>query len=215
MYLHPVTSAKTQAKWEIKEMAKRISISKTSAAASLTGLGSNVTGAAFTLTANDAGDALAHLITARNDSATDHSGKTIALVGTGPNGEPQTETLTAPGTSATVTSTKYFLTLTSATPSATIGADTFDIGWAAASVSAWFPHNTALPAFQVGIGCDVTSGSPTYTVQHTFGGAAHNDATLAAKTATAYALLEVPALASRLTFSAAGGVDFNSIQAGA
>ena len=194
---------------------KRISISKTSAAASLTGLGSNVTGAAFTLTANDAGDALAHLITVRNDSATDHSAKTIDLVGTGPNGEPQTETIAAPGTSATVTSTKHFLTLTSATPSATIGADTFDIGWAAASVSAWYPYGLTPAAFQVGIGCDVTSGTPTYTVQHTFGGAAHNDATLAAKTASAYALLETPVLASRLTFSVAGGVDLNAIQAGA
>jgi len=97
--------------------------------ASLTGFASNVTGAAFTLTANDSGDNLAHQVSIRNDSATDHSGKTVTLVGTDADGRAQTEVVTGPGTSATVESSKYFLTLTSATPSATIGADTFDIGW--------------------------------------------------------------------------------------
>lgn len=97
--------------------------------ANLTGFASNVTGAAFTLTASNSGDSLAHQVSIRNDSATDHSGKTVLLVGTGPDGEALSETVTAPGTSATVESTSYFLTLTSATPSATIGADTFDIGW--------------------------------------------------------------------------------------
>lgn len=101
----------------------------TPAAESLTGFASNVTGASWTLTATSSGDSLAHQVSVRNDSITDHSGKTIALVGTDENGKAQTETIAAPGTSATVESTKYWLTLTSATPSATIGADTFDIGW--------------------------------------------------------------------------------------
>jgi len=97
--------------------------------ASLTGFASNVTGAAFTLTANDSGDSLAHQVSIRNDSANDHSGKTVALVGTDADGRVQSETVTGPAGSATVESAKYWLTLTSATPSATIGADTFDIGW--------------------------------------------------------------------------------------
>lgn len=97
--------------------------------ANLIGFASNVTGAAFTLTANNSGDSLAHQVSIRNDSATDHSGKTVALVGTDADGRAQSETVTGPAGSATVESTKYFLTLTSATPSATIGADTFDIGW--------------------------------------------------------------------------------------
>jgi hypothetical protein len=95
----------------------------------LTGFASNVTGAAFTLTANESGDSLAHRVSIRNDSATDHSGKTVTLVGTDADANPQTNVVTGPGNAATVESTKYFLTLTSATPSATIGADTFDIGW--------------------------------------------------------------------------------------
>lgn len=101
----------------------------TPANASLTGFASNVTGAAFTLTANDSGDSLAHQVSIRNDSITDHSDKTVLLVGTDADGKAISESVTGPGTSATVESTLYFMTLTSATPSATIGADTFDIGW--------------------------------------------------------------------------------------
>ncbi len=97
--------------------------------ASLTGFASNVTGASFTLTTTETTDGLAHQVSIRNDSATDHSGKTVTLVGTNANGEAISEVVTGPGSSATVTSTSYFKTLTSATPSATIGADTFDIGW--------------------------------------------------------------------------------------
>lgn len=97
--------------------------------ADLEGFASNVSGASFTLTANDAGDGFAHKVTIRNDSATDHSAKTVTLVGTDIYGNSLTETISAPAASATVTSTEYFLTLESATPSATIGADTFDIGW--------------------------------------------------------------------------------------
>lgn len=101
----------------------------TPADANLTGFASNVTGAAFTLTANDSGDSLAHQVSIRNDSVTDHSGKTILLVGTDADGKAISESVTGPGSSATVESSLYFMTLTSATPSATIGADTFDIGW--------------------------------------------------------------------------------------
>lgn len=97
--------------------------------ANLTGFASNVTGAAFTLTATTSGDSLAHQVSIRNDSATDHSGKTVTLVGTDHLGRALTEVVTGPAGSATVESSGYFLTLTSATPSATIGADTFDIGW--------------------------------------------------------------------------------------
>jgi hypothetical protein len=101
----------------------------TPAAENLTGFASNVTGATFTLTASSSGDSVAHQVSIRNDSATDHSGKTITLVGTDADGRVQTEVVTGPAASATVESSLYFLTLTSATPSATIGASTFDIGW--------------------------------------------------------------------------------------
>jgi len=97
--------------------------------ANLTGFASNVTGATFTLTNTIVGDSLAHKVSVLNDTATDHSLKTIDLVGTDADDRVQIETIAGPAGSATVQSTKYFKTLTSITPSATIGADTFDIGW--------------------------------------------------------------------------------------
>lgn len=95
----------------------------------LTGFASNVTGASFVLTATAPTDGIAHQVSIKNDSGTDHSGKTVTLVGTDADNLAQTEVVTGPGAAATVESTKYFKTLTSATPSSTIGADTFDIGW--------------------------------------------------------------------------------------
>jgi hypothetical protein len=112
---------------------KRIDIDL--ADANLAGFASNVTGDAFTITTTATSDGLAHQVSIRNDSANDHSGKTVTLVGTDADGMPQTEVVTGPGASATVESSKYFKTLTSATPSATIGADTFDLGWVDEAVS--------------------------------------------------------------------------------
>ncbi len=95
----------------------------------LTGYASNVTGATWALTATSSGDSLAHQVSIRNDTANDHSTKTAVLTGTDADGRAQTETINLPVGSATVESTKYFLTLTTVVPSATIGVDTMDIGW--------------------------------------------------------------------------------------
>ena len=62
--------------------------------ASLTGFASNVTGATFTLTATEATDGLAHQVSIKNDSITDHAGKTVTLVGTDPEGRALTEVVT-------------------------------------------------------------------------------------------------------------------------
>ena len=131
----------------------------TLAAANLTGFASNATGATWPLTATTAGDGVAHPVTIRNDSATDHAAKTAILTGTDANGQPQTETMNLPAGSATVTSTKYFLTLTSVVPSATIGADTMDIGWTALAQTPIFPVDHAKltgPVLSVGVGGTIT-----------------------------------------------------------
>src|SRR3990167_6111350 len=193
----------------------RIEITGNSVALDADGLGNNVTGATFTLTANDAGDSLAHKVTVLNNTANDHSAKTLALVGTGSNGEAQTETLTAPAGSVSVTSAKYYKTLTSITPSATIGADTFDIGWAAVSVSAWVPVEKRVGAFNIGFGCTVVSGTPTYTVQHTYdkGVATFNHATVASETTSQDGTYTSPVEAIRLSWAAAGEVTLTGYQA--
>lgn len=191
----------------------RIKQSYDSAAADPDGLASNVTGDEWALSANDAGDDLAHLITITGDAATDHSGKTAEIVGTGPRGEAQTETIVLPDGTATVTSTKHFLTVASVTPSETIGADTMDIGWSAESVSPWFAlRNPAVADFRVGFGVD--SGSPNYTVQHSFGGVAFDHPTVAGETNSAAGEYLSPIMAMRLKFTAAGGATLTALQHG-
>lgn len=129
------------------------------------GFATNVTGATFTLTATSSGDSLAHKVTVLNNTATDHSGKTLALIGTDPDGRAQTETLTGPAGSATVTSAKYYLTLTSITPSATIGADTFNIGWANTWSTKTFPINwrRGMAALRLAV-----TGTINFDLQQTF-----------------------------------------------
>lgn len=135
--------------------------------ASLTGFLSNATGATWTLSNTATTDGLGHRVTIRNDSVTDHSGKTAILVGTDADGNAQTETMSLPGTSATTTSTKYYKTLTSITPSATIGADTMDIGWDQVGVSPTYPIDWPnVTGGGVSLGVTIT-GTINYDVQHT------------------------------------------------
>lgn len=193
-----------------------ITLDKTNSAASLTGFASNVTGATWTLTTTTTDDTLSHKVTIKNDSATDHSAKTADLVGTA-NGAAVTETLALPAGSATVTSVNYYETLTSVTPSATIGADTMDIGWAAASQSDWqaIPRSRPDSGSNIGFGCTVVSGSPNYTVQHTFDGtAAFDHSTVAAKTVSAEGAYTFPIAGVRFRFTVAGRVKMTILMDG-
>lgn len=183
-----------------------------SVAANLTGFASNATGAAFTLTANNAADSVAHKVTIRNDSATDHAGKTVTLVGTAFDGSALTEAVTGPGTSATVTSTGYFLTLTSATPSATIGADTFDIGWAAASITPPVFVRTKAGGMALAVGISV-DGTGAYSLQQSYGGEYFAHASIATKTASFDGSILFPVNAVRLIFTAATTVTLNLVTA--
>lgn len=172
--------------------------------ASLTGFRSNATGVDFALTSTSSGDGLAHQVSIRNDAVTDHSGKTFTLSGTDPDGKSQTEVVTGPGSVSTVESAKYFLTLTSVTPSASIDADTMDIGWVdevqsqtiMVDAKAWVGAQIAV---------DVT-GTINYTVEETSsniqaGDAAHWFAisSLAAKTADVTSSGSIGMRAIRLT----------------
>lgn len=90
-----------------------------------------VTGAGPWATITQPSDSLGHQVTIKNNTATDHSAKTLTITGTDPDGKAQSETRAAPGISATVSSAKYYKTLTSVAISSTIGADTFDLGYSA------------------------------------------------------------------------------------
>lgn len=108
----------------------------TLAALNRTGYLSNATGATWTLTSTTGpADGLAHLVTIIGDAATNHSAKTAVITGTDASDQAISETVNLPNGTATVTSTKYYKTVTSVVPSATIGADTMDIGWSAVGVT--------------------------------------------------------------------------------
>ena len=194
---------------------KKIKISATSVAASTNGYAAGVTGASWTLTTTTPGDTLAHQVTIQNNTSTSHSGKTATLSGTDADGNAVSEVLSLPGANLTVTSVNYYAKLLTVTPSATVGTDTMDIGWSAASRSCWAYTYPGPSAFSIGFGCSVDSGSPTYGVQNTYGGTvAFNHATVAAQTAQAQGSYLYPIQALRLTFTAAGGVTLTALQAG-
>lgn len=137
----------------------------TPATASTTGFAASVTGATFTLTATTSGDGLAHKVTVLNNTATNHSAKNLTFIGTSQDGGAQTETISAPGASATVTTTLTYLTLTSVTISSTIGADTFSIGFANVFSSPTFPVNWR--GGNASLNTNVT-GTINYDLQQTF-----------------------------------------------
>ena len=133
--------------------------------ADLTRYLSNATGATWTLTETATTDSLAHTVTIQNDTATDHSVKTALLTGTDFAGRVLTEIINLPGANLTVATTRYFKTLTSIVPSATIGADTMDIGQGAGFMS--FLIGTNWRGGETSVNLDIT-GEMDVTVQQTF-----------------------------------------------
>lgn len=96
--------------------------------------------------------------------ASDESGKTFTVTGTGPNNEALSEALTGPTAAATVTSTNYFKTISSVAVSAdTTGAVT--VGMTNTASSAWVRFDDFAPS-NVSLQATVT-GSATYTIQST------------------------------------------------
>lgn len=110
-------------------------------AVSTSAAAAGVTGAGPWSTITQPTDSLGHQVTIKNNTANDHSAKTLTITGTDPDGNAQTETRAAPGVSATVSSAKFYRTLTSIAISSTIGADTFDLGYSAVIKSPSFPLN--------------------------------------------------------------------------
>lgn len=119
------------------------------------------TGASLTLLASSAGDGLAHKL--NFTSAQNISDHTFTVVGTDADGAALTETVTGPN-ATTVESTKYFLTVTSITPDATLASDTVDIGWVDEFVTPTIPTNWRASMVQ---GWATPGGTIDYTVRAT------------------------------------------------
>ncbi len=195
-------------------LAKQTNVS---AALSTAGMGAALTstGASYVITAAGAADGLAHQITILNNSATDHSAKTVVITGTNEQGNELTETHAMPAGSVSITSVKFFKTVTSIVPSASTGASTFDIGWTAASQAPWVFTNMDIgeAPFNVGIGVTSVSGSPNYSLKYTYdtvGWFTH--ATITGKTGNFDGGITTPCLALRLDQTVAGTVTMTVIQ---
>ncbi len=184
----------------------RIYITGTSLAQNLTAFANTVTalaGAALALAATTPGDALAHKVIITPSGAVTGN---YVLTGTDADGNVLTETLATNGASA-VTSVGYFASLTSVPAPAGIGAQTVNIGFTAASVSAWTHLKEAWSRVGVGFACIKGAGSPTFGVQQEYGdGTAFDHATVAAKSASIEGTYTTPVRAIRLAWSAAGQV---------
>lgn len=97
-------------------------------------VGDNLTGAGPFLPAWSSADTFAHQLIFT--TTTNESGETATIVGTDADGTLQTESFGALPNNTTKESTKYFKTVASITLSATVGADTFDVGFVDELVSA-------------------------------------------------------------------------------
>jgi len=89
---------------------------------------------------------------------------TFTFVGTDAEGRTQTASQVGPNNTTTYL-TDYFKTITSVTSSATLGANTMNVGWTAAA------HTPCIPVDchagnGAAVGCDI-SGTISYTVQNT------------------------------------------------
>jgi|TARA_R110000796_G_C14346061_1_gene410951 hypothetical protein len=100
---------------------------------------------AFTLanTSFDAGHS--RIITVTTTGSSD-AGKTVTIVGTDNFGDTQTEVIISLGSASTVTGTKYFSTIVSATCSAQYAANV-SVGMSAAGVAVFFAGRSRLKAF--------------------------------------------------------------------
>ena len=180
---------------------------------------------AITLTASPVtfGSGATQLLTIT--SASNISNRTIVFVGTDVNGNAQTETVTGPN-ATTVTSGKAFKSVTSATISG-LAAGALTIGNSATTQSPMYVPDAGSNPFSIGFGCTVVTGSPTFTVQHTFDdvqAAAYlpgtttntwfNHAVVAAQTATIDGNYAFPVTGIRLILTASGTVTMKLLQSG-
>ena len=124
-------------------------------------------GVAFTQQATTFSSGYAQLVTLTSTTGTTNAGTTYTITGTDADGHLQTEaTITGPAGSATVTSTKYFLTVTSIVG---VGASTsIAAGNSALSGSATFISDYINPVASMGYGFTTSGAGATFKLQHTY-----------------------------------------------
>lgn len=192
------------------------------AAVDTDGLVDGGSGASLTLLASGAGDGLAHQL--NFTSGANISDHTFLVTGTDENGTAQTETVTGPD-ATTVESTKYFLTVTSIVPNATLDADEVDIGWVDEFVTPTIPLDWRGSQKSVRV---VVTGTINYTAQQTFSKMAvlalnesfewsdSTDADLVSATTTQISVFDKPVTGFRLkanSYSSSAELDLYIVEA--
>ena len=140
----------------------------TPAAASTTAFnaqGFTSTGAATAPTTTSTTDGLAHYVTLTSPAQATLAGINFTIVGTDPDGHDISETIAGPASASTVTGTKFFKTITTIQPSATMGALTLAVGIAVTAISPTIPLTNSAAA--AGMTVAIT-GTINYTVYETF-----------------------------------------------
>lgn len=124
-----------------------------------------VTGATWNLTETESPFGVAYQVSLENLSATDYSGETWTIVGE-LYGFPQTETLAMPAGLATVETVNYYSSISSIVPSASIEADTMNIGYVDEAVSKPFVIDNTISNTTI---CFIVENGATvnYTGQYT------------------------------------------------
>ena len=97
------------------------------------------TGAATAPTTTTTSDGLAHYVTLTSPAQATLAGINFTIVGKDADGHDITETLAGPASASTVTGTKFFKTVTTIQPSATMGALTLAIGIAVTAITPTIP----------------------------------------------------------------------------
>jgi len=149
----------------------------------------NSTGAATAPTTTSTTDGLAHYVTLTSPAQATLAGITFTIAGTDADGHVITDTVTGPASASTTTSIKFFKTITTITPSATMGALVLSIGIAVTAITPTIALTDSVAA--AGMTVAVT-GTINYTMYETFANVYVHDtnsvsttiSALAAKTTT-------------------------------
>jgi len=123
------------------------------------------TGAATAPTTTSTSDGLAHYVTLTSPAQATLAGINFTIVGTDPDGHDISDTIAGPASASTVTSTKFFKTVTTIQPSATMGALTLAVGIAVTAITPTIALTNSAAA--AGMTVAVT-GTVNYTMYETF-----------------------------------------------
>jgi hypothetical protein len=140
------------------------------------------TGVAKAPTTTSTTDGLAHYVTLTSPSQASLAGINFTIVGTDADGHSISETIAGPASASTVTGTKFFKTVSTIQPSATMGALTLAVGIAVTAIAQTIALTNSVAA--AGMTVAVT-GTINYSVYETFANVYEHEATTVSTKITA------------------------------